>query len=67
MNFTKVISKWTVKEFPMWLSRIGGVLGALGRRFHPRPAQWVEDLVLPQLWLRLQLQLRCDAWQPKRK
>ena len=28
----------------------------------PGPAQWVEDVALPQLWLRLQLQLRSDPW-----
>ena len=28
------------------------ILGALGRRFDPRPAQWVKDLALPQLQLR---------------
>ena len=26
--------------------------------FYPGPSQWVKDLVLPQLWHRLQLQLR---------
>ena len=25
-------------------------------------AQWVKDLVLPQLWPRLQLQHRVDPW-----
>ena len=28
----------------------------------PTVAQWVKDLVLPQLWYRLQLQLRFDSW-----
>ena len=28
----------------------------------PSLAQWVKDLVLPQLQLRLQPQLRCDPW-----
>ena len=28
----------------------------------PSPAQWVKDLVLPQLWYRLQLWLRSDPW-----
>ena len=25
------------RETPLWRSRLGGVVGALGRRFHPRP------------------------------
>ena len=28
----------------------------------PIPAQWVEDLMLPQLWCRLQLWLGSDPW-----
>ena len=28
------------------------------------PALWVKDPGLPQLWLRLQLQLRSDLWPP---
>ena len=28
---------------------IGSVLGVLGRRFDPGPAQWVKDPLLPQL------------------
>ena len=28
--------------------RIGGVLGGLGRRFDPGPAQWVKDLALQE-------------------
>ena len=28
----------------------------------PSPAQWVQDLTLLQLWLRLQLHLRSDCW-----
>ena len=28
----------------------------------PSLAQWVKDLVLPQLWLRSQLQLGSDPW-----
>ena len=42
--------------------RISGVLGALGRRFDPSPAQWVKDPALPQLWLRSELQLGSDPW-----
>ena len=30
--------------------------------FNPGPVQWVKDLVLPQLWCRLQLRLRSDPW-----
>ena len=29
----------------------------------PRPAQWVMDLALPQLWHKSQLQLRFDPWR----
>ena len=28
----------------------------------PGPEKWVKDLVVPQLWLRLQLRLRSDPW-----
>ena len=28
----------------------------------PVLAQWVKDLTVPQLWLRLQLQLGSDPW-----
>ena len=28
----------------------------------PDPAQWVKDLVLQQLWLKLQLSLKSDPW-----
>ena len=28
----------------------------------PAVGPWVEDLALPQLWSRLQLQLRFDSW-----
>ena len=39
----------------MWQKRIGSTLGVLGLRFNPwSEAQWVKDLVLPQLRLRLQ-------------
>lgn len=40
------------------------VLGALGRRSDPPPSmsQWVEHLALPQLRLRLQLQLGSVSW-----
>ena len=48
-----------------------GIAGSI-----PRPAQWVKDPVLPQLWQRSQMQLRFDPWprnfhipqvQPKKK
>ena len=42
-------------EFLLWHNGIGGILGALGHKFHPCPAQWVKDLVLPQLQLWSQL------------
>ena len=45
-------------ELPLWHNGMGSVLGAL----IPRPAQWVKDLALPQLWLSLQLWLRFDPW-----
>ena len=45
-------------EFLLWHNQTGNVLGALGHRCDTRLAQWVKDPVLPQLWLRSQLQLR---------
>ena len=58
-------------EFPLQPNGTGGVLGALGLRFNPRPG--TMDLVLLQEQLRLQLQLVSDSWpenptrQPKNK
>ena len=54
--YLKKKKKTQFLEFPLWCSRIGSVVGALGHRFDPWPdTQWVKDLALPQLWLRLQL------------
>lgn len=36
-------------SFPLWHNGIGGISGALGRRFDPCLAQWVKDPVLTQL------------------
>ena len=44
----------------MWRKGIRGILGVLGLGFDPWAAQWVMDLVLPQLQLRSQLPLRSD-------
>lgn len=40
------------QEFLLWLNRIGGILGELGCRFNPSPAQWVKDPVRDrsQMW-----------------
>lgn len=45
----------------LWCNGIRGVSLAPGHRFDPKP-QWVKDLVLPQLQLKLQLQLRSNPW-----
>ena len=37
-------------------------LGSTGTQVQPWPAQWVNNLALPQLWLRSQLRLRYDPW-----
>ena len=50
------------KEIPLWHNRIISVSGALERRLDPRPAQWVKDPALLQLWLTLQLWLGSDPW-----
>ena len=49
-------------KFPLWHNRIGSILGVLDTGSTPSPAQRVKDPVLPQLQLRLQLQLRSDPW-----
>lgn len=33
-------------EFPLWQSRMGGVFGALGRRFDPQPSSVGEGSVV---------------------
>ena len=45
------------QELPLWCSRIGSVLGVLGRRFDPWPDfnTGIKDPVLLQLWLRSDL------------
>ena len=40
-----------IAELRLWHNGIGVVLGALGSRLHPRPAQWVKNPVLLQLHL----------------
>ena len=42
--------KIQILEFLLWHNRIGSSLGQLGQRFDPRPAQWVKDLALLQIW-----------------
>ena len=37
-------------------------LGSAGKRVQSQVAQWVKDLVLPQLWLRSRLHLGSDPW-----
>ena len=49
-------------ELSLWCNGISGILGALGRRFHRSPAQWVGDLALPQLQSRFQFQLGSAPW-----
>ena len=34
----RVVNKNKLKEFLLWYNRIGGVSGALGCRFDPRPS-----------------------------
>ena len=47
----------------MWRNRTLSVLGELGHGFNPWPStEWIEDLALLQLWLRLQLWLGSDLW-----
>ena len=50
------------EEFPLWRSGIDGVSGVLGRRFHPRPAQWVKDPALLQPQVRSRVQLGSHPW-----
>ena len=35
----------------LWLNGIGGILECWEMGLIPGPAQWIKDLVLPQLWL----------------
>ena len=49
-------------EFPLWRNGIHNLLGALGYRLVPGPAQWVKDPALPKHWLRSQLRLGSDLW-----
>ena len=50
-------------EFLLWRNGIGGVSGALGCRFDPRPSKVVKDPeMLPLRRLRLRLRPRSDPW-----
>ena len=53
------ITNYEVMEFLLWHSGIGSVSAALGCRFDPGLAHWVND---PGLLLLLLLQLRSDLW-----
>ena len=50
-----------ILEFSLWCTRMGGISGALQRRFNPTPSTWIKDLVLP-LRHRSQLWLGSDPW-----
>ena len=43
-----------------WVNDLAYCCGGTGSS--PSPAQWVKDLVLPQVWRRSQLWLRFDPW-----
>ena len=50
-----------LSEFPLWHMGLNGFSAAAGmRRLISRPAHWVKDLALLQLWCRSQLWLRFD-------
>ena len=55
-------NKKTASGVPLWHNGVSGVSGALGRRFHLWPAQWVKDPTLPKLWHSSQLQFGSDPW-----
>ena len=48
------------KAFLLWCNEIGSGSAVPGYRFNPQLAGGLKDLVLPQLWCRLQLQLASD-------
>ena len=49
--------KYVRMEFLLWCSRLRIWHCLCGTDLNPGPAKWVKDLVLPQLWHRLQLGL----------
>ena len=61
--FVCVIFNYCHQEFLLWCNEIGDVLGMLGCRFDPCPAQWVKDLALLQLQFMLQVWLGSDPWR----
>lgn len=57
-GLTHIIKK-EGQAFPLWPRGVSSICGVLGLRFDP--AEWVRDLVLPQLH-RSQLQLGFNPW-----
>ena len=49
-------------EFSSWYNGITDPSAVSGCRFDPLPNAVLKDLVWPQLWHRLQLQLGFDPW-----
>ena len=47
-------------EFPLWCNRIGGISAEQVQS--PAQHSGLQELVLQQLWYRLQLQLGLDPW-----
>ena len=49
-------------EFLPWCNRLDCLCSGRDADSIPGPVRWVKDLVLLQLWYKLQLQLRFDPW-----
>ena len=58
------LTKYKLKEFLLWSSRLRIWHCLCGADLTPGPAQWVKDPGLLQLWHRSKLQLRFDpGWE----
>ena len=61
-KYYSALKRKDISEFLLWHNRIGGFCIARTQVWSPDWYSGLKDPVLPNLWSRLQLQLRSDPW-----